>query len=106
MEVSSPICLRPKELVELAGLLIHSLIPTAVLQCLRLLLYVQKFLVNSYRKKKKKLNQHQIVAGSFKSGRFSHCSVSWSSWQPAFRRGTVRAHIFCSTKDAKSIPFD
>ena len=74
MELSSPICLRPEELVKLAGLLIHSLIPTAVLQCLCLFLYVQKFLVNSYRKKK--LNQHQIVAGSFKKWLFTPQRVS------------------------------
>lgn len=43
MEITNPICLRPKELVKPVGLLIHCLIPTAVLQCLRLFLHVQKF---------------------------------------------------------------
>lgn len=96
MEITIPICLRPKELVEPVGLLIHCLILTAVLQCLCLFHYVQKFLVNSYRKK---LNQHQIVAGSFKSGCFAVMCF-----------GAVGIHIhggrthFCSAKDAKVFP--
>lgn len=92
MEIASPICRRPKGLVRPVGLLTHCLIPTAVLQCLHLFLYVQKFLVNSYRKT---LNQHQIVAGSFKSGCFT---VVLEAVGIHIHEG--RTH-FSSTKDAK-----
>lgn len=85
MEITIPCVLEALAVGE-AG---KGLISTAVLQCLCVCLYVQKFIVNSYREEK--LNQHQIVAGSFKSVGLEQL-VSTSS------KGRVH---FSSTKDAK-----